>query len=108
MNPYHYLESRFVSSQIALNKKQSTSGHAENHAILAWMWVVLKISTLYYLVRLVMQYLGVLLHLAEKPSPARSIALVEAERQMEAKKAAAKFATQVTNINAVSEPKGIV
>lgn len=97
MNPYHYLESRFVTSQIELNKKQTTSGHAESHAILAWMWIVLKVSTLYYLIALLFQYLGVALHLTAKPRQARDIALAETERIMAAKKEVDKVVGNVMN-----------
>lgn len=102
MNPYHYLESRFVTSQISLNRKQSTGGHAENHAILAWMWITLKVATLYYLCVLLIQYLGVALHLTQRPKQARDLALAEAERQILAKKEAEKFAAQVTNVTNIN------
>lgn len=77
-----YLQSRFVACQVALERKQTTTGHAENHAILAHMWIALKIGTIFHMFVLLGHWLGVALRLIEAPKPAREIATAAAQEKM--------------------------
>lgn len=95
MNFYKYLESRFVTSQLALNAKQTTSGHGENHAILALMWVVLKLTTAFYFALILIQYLAVLFHLATKPKEAKEIVAAAKLAAHQAKMEGEKFAQEI-------------
>lgn len=91
MNISEYLQSRFVQSQTILHTKQTTSEHAKNHAILAWMWIALKIATAFYFLSILMNYFAVLFHIAEKPRAARDIARDYQLEEMRKREEANKF-----------------
>lgn len=94
MNFFKYLESRFVSSQIAINNKavaSATSGVAVNKSFRAWMWLSLQLMTIIHFLLLPFHYLGVVLHMV---APPRSAAQQMQELQDE-QKAKAEIAAKV-------------
>lgn len=98
MNPGKFLESSFISSQIKLNKKQSTWDHGENHAILALMWLVLKAITVFHILRLVMSYLLMAIRVMPFPKKAEDIYADEKIREAQAKEVAKEVASNVKSI----------
>lgn len=115
MKFYDYVESRFLTSQIGLNKKQSAAAHAENQAIRGWMWLGLKMGTAFHLITLPFHFLGTRIWLFTTPKTATQIALDHAANMKKDKEAADKLAEEgkkiadqalasVTNIQAATGP----
>lgn len=96
MSFYNYLESRYVTSQLTLQKKQTTTGHAHNHALLALMWISLKIGTLFNIFLILFHYLAVVVHLVPKPRRARDIATDAALEMQARQEEAAKVVRDIT------------
>ena len=94
MNFFKYLESRFVSSQIAINNKQvssATTGVAQNKAFRAWMWVCLQIMTIWHVLLVPAHYVGVALHLIAPPKTAAQLMQDEQEKQKRSEEFAKKL-----------------
>lgn len=76
MNFFQYMESRYVSSQIALNMKRgtATTNLAVNAATKGHMWLWLKVASVFFFFFFPLHYLLVLLHIAHPPRAAAALA----------------------------------
>lgn len=87
---------------MSLQKKQVTSGLAENHAIRAIMWVNLKMGTAFYMVAVLIHYLGVVLKIVDKPKGASEVVAEARLAAGQAKLEAERFAKDA--ISSVPKP----
>lgn len=76
MNFFSYMESRYVSAQISLQKKQgtATTNLALTGATKAHMWLWLKLAAIFYFIVFPLQYVGVFLGLTQAPRSAHALA----------------------------------
>lgn len=95
MNPNDYLDSRFIMAQIRVSNRANAICLAENHAVRAWMWVILKVATFAFLFVVLFQYIATLLHLTAPPRKAEDILQSHREREKKMAEQKAKFAAEV-------------
>lgn len=98
MNFFKYLESRFVSSQLAINNKQissATSGVSLNKAFRIWMWFSLQFMTILHVLLLPFHYLGVVLQILPAPRAAAQVIQDQQDKQKAGEELAKKISADI-------------